>query len=182
MKALIVLSDNFEDVEAIGTRDYLLRSGIDVVTCCINSDKVVKTALGLNVFADKLIVDLDLNDYDMLIIPGGKYVGEIINDETFITNLISFFSNNSKYIAAICAAPRFLEKNGLLENKRFTCYPSVKETIKTGVYDEDAKAVTSGKIITSRSVATVLEFTIEIIKALTNDASIIAKLLDEIVI
>lgn len=54
MKAVILLADNFEDIEAFTPIDVLHRAGIEVAKAGLNS-KVVTSAHGIRVMADKLV-------------------------------------------------------------------------------------------------------------------------------
>ena len=165
IKGLMIYSNNMEDGEAILTRDLLTRAGIHIDTVS-SIKKEVKTAYGVSVFADYELSEISLNEYEFLIIPGGKYVGEIVNQDVNIKALIMEFHEANKYIAAICAAPRFLGQLGLLDDKKFTCFPSSEIDMKKGIYLKNEKAVIDGKIITGRSVGAVVEFSALIIETL----------------
>ena len=162
MKGLMIYSDNMEDGEALLTRDFLLRIGFKIDTVAYNKKEIV-TAFGLSVFADYKYDEISLNEYNFLIIPGGKYVGQIIDKSKHINDVIVNFYERKKIIAAICAAPRFLGKLGLLNDKKFTCFPSCEIDMPKGIYLPNEKAVTDGLIITGRSVGCVVEFCGEII-------------------
>ena len=66
MKALIVLSNGFEDVEAICTFDILKRSGIELTKVSFDSLNVL-SAYGNIVNADVLLKDIEYNDFDLFI-------------------------------------------------------------------------------------------------------------------
>ena len=44
MKVLIIYADGFEDVEALATRDVLVRAKIDVIDAKINEDNEIVTS------------------------------------------------------------------------------------------------------------------------------------------
>ncbi len=165
MKGLMLYHNNMEDAEAIATRALLERARIDIVTTTFNRDKRVKMAYGVVVEADILSREVNVSEYDFLIIPGGKYVSEVLNiSDNNIKNLIMEFHKNNKVIAAICAAPMFLGELGLLEGKEYTIFPGCSDPSYKGVLKQDQKAITDGTIITGRSVGGVVEFSYEIIK------------------
>jgi len=69
-------------------------------------------------------------------------------------------------IAAICAAPAVvLAPLGLLEGKRFTCYPEMEQGLTCGTWTED-KVVIDGTLITSRAAGTAAEFAFALIRIL----------------
>ena len=65
---------------------------------------------------------------------------------------------------AICAAPRFLGRLGLLDNLSFTAFPGTEEDAKLGHYMLSEKVVVTPKIITARSAGAVIDFVYQIIK------------------
>ena len=56
----IFLANGFEDMEALGTRDVLLRGGIDVRTVSITDEYMVESSHGLSVSVDTNWDDLEV--------------------------------------------------------------------------------------------------------------------------
>ncbi|GAF84392.1 unnamed protein product, partial [marine sediment metagenome] len=54
---------------------------------------------------------------------------------------------------------------GILEGKKFTCYPGAEEKINSGTFLKEA-VVRDGNIITSRGVGTAIPFALAIIEYL----------------
>lgn len=162
-KVLLVLSHDVEDIEALGTRALLVRSGIEVVTATFQKNLLIETAFGIHVEVDRHVSDLDLNEFDMLVIPGGKYVAETIDLHDKMQVLAKTFYDQGKVIAAICAGPRFLGRAQLLKSKRYTAYPGSEIDIKDGIYEKNQKAITDLPFITAKGAGCVYEFATEII-------------------
>lgn len=164
MKGLIILVNNFEDVEALATIDVLRRSGIIIDTTSLDNKDVI-TQSNNKIEVDYLLKDINLNEYDFLILPGGKAVFNILDKNQRIDELIDYFYNNKKLICAICAAPRLIAKRGYFDNLKFTIFPNcldgeVKgENTNSGVVVED-------KFITAKSMYYSIEFALEIINKL----------------
>ena len=78
-----------------------------------------------------------------------------------------------KYIAAICAAPIVLNRAGLLEGRKFTCFPGVEEQIAAGDHQTDL-VVVDGNIITSRGAGTALAFAYALVDLLGGDGQQLA--------
>lgn len=160
MKILMIVTDGFEDIEAVGTLAILRRAGLDVTFACIDSDKAMGR-YGINITD---LVDwrsLNFDEYGMLIIPGGpEYIAEEKNPE-FLKMILNFHSHD-KYIAAICAGPTILGHLGLLKDKKYTCFTSMNEDFG-GTY-VDRYSVVDGKIITGRSAAAVIDFAFDIVR------------------
>ena len=170
MKGLMIIGHNIEDGEAILTRDLLLRAGLEIDLVSIyHDDRNIKTAYGLNINADYAYNQVMLSDYDFLVIPGGSWVfDQLENQEEIVSKLALDYYKQGKLVAAICAAPMFLGKVGLLDNKNFTCFPSCEKGIK-GTYLKNEKVVVTDNIITGKGLGAAFEFSYQIIKYLLNE-------------
>ena len=118
MKILVVVTNGFEDIEAVGTVALLRRANLDVTFAAISSTE----AMGrYNIHIDNLenLSELDLSEFGMLVIPGGpEYIAEEKNPE-FLKRILSF-AQQGKFIAAICAGPTILGHLGLLKGKNYS--------------------------------------------------------------
>lgn len=168
MKGLILLANYFEDVEALITIDMLRRAKIQIDLISLTDDLEVITQSNIKIIADYNYKDINLNEYDYLIIPGGKAVMTTHYDHPFTKQVVMDFNNKNKLIAAICAAPSVLGKLGLLDNKEFTCFPTFEDCMPKGIYKENSKVVVADNIITSKAAGTTFEFSYEIIKKLAD--------------
>jgi 4-methyl-5(b-hydroxyethyl)-thiazole monophosphate biosynthesis len=171
-KVLLMLSHDVEDVEALATRALLVRAGVEVITATFQRALEIETAFGLKVNVDAHVDNLDISSFDMLVIPGGKYVSETIDLHDKMQVLARQFNELDKPIAAICAGPRFLGRAGLLDGINFTAYPGSEQDILKGHYHSDQKAMTDGRFITARGAGCVYEFVTHMISYLfdTNHA------------
>ena len=164
MKGLIILVNNFEDVEALATVDVLRRSGIIIDTTSLDNKDVI-TQSNNKITVDYLLNEVNVNEYDFLILPGGKAVFNILDNDKRIDDLVDYFYSNKKLICAICAAPRLIAKRGYFKNLKFTIFPGCLETEVLG------KQTTKGVVvedyfITAKSMYYSIEFALEIIKKL----------------
>ena len=169
MKGLLVLSNHVEDGEALFTLALLRRANLDVTTVTFQETLNIHTAFGQHVQADVHFKDIDLDAYGFLVIPGGKYVAEIIENDENITSLAHQFHQKEKLICAICAGPRFLGRAGILDNRSFTCYPGSEIDMPKGKYLKNQKVVIDQHIITARSAGAVYEFAHAITKKLLGE-------------
>lgn len=162
MKGLLVLSHNVEDGEALTTRALLRRAGLDVVTVTFENTLDIKTAFGLQVKADYFGHEVHLDAYDFVVIPGGRYVADVVDNDIHIKELVKYFDQHQKLVAAICAGPRFLGQAGLLNGRQFTAYTGSEIDMPKGFYHPELKAVKDKNIITARGAGAVYEFSYEI--------------------
>lgn len=165
MKVLIIYADGFEDVEALATRDVLVRAKIDVIDAKINEDnEIVTSSHNLSIKGFKSLNNIDVNDFDAVILPGGsRGVNNLLKSDKVISLLKEFHSKN-KLVCAICAAPMVLNKAGLLKEKRFTCYPGCEKGLE-GIYTGE-EVVVLDKVITARSMLYSIPFGLAIIEKL----------------
>ena len=166
-KVYIFLAEGFEDVEALTTVDLLRRAGVDIQTVSITDDRTVTTSHGVTLCTDLTFAEMNAQEADMLILPGGmpgtKYLG---NCEP-LTKLLKDFCAAGGRIAAICAAPTVFGKLGLLREKKATCYPGMEDQLNCGEWLQDS-VVTDGNITTSRGVGTAIPFALELITLLVS--------------
>lgn len=164
MKGIIILTNGFEDVEAIATIDILRRSNIIVDTVSID-EKIVITQSHNKIIAEYLLDEIDETNYDFLIIPGGKAVFNVLDNNMKIDKLIEKFYNDKKLICAICAAPRLIVKKGYLKNKKFTIFPNCLDDYKGGIL-LDQGVVVEENFITAKAMYYSSDFALAIIEKL----------------
>jgi len=172
-KAVVLLADGFEDVEAITPADYLQRAGIEVTTVSISQSQIVTSRWGgVKLLASTTIAEFikvsakEKIEWDAVICPGGMPGAANLAASGEVSELLKKMSANNKLICAICAAPVIvLSPLGLIKNKKFTCYPGMEEKAQEGVWQNE-RVVVDGNIITSRAAGTTGEFAVAIIEKL----------------
>ncbi|MGM9858566.1 MAG: DJ-1 family glyoxalase III [Bacilli bacterium] len=162
-KGLFVLADGFEDTEALATRDVLLRSGMEIVTCSIKDETSVVSSFGVEVFADINCNNINFDEFDFICLPGGGNAVRRLYSSSFVKSALEHFEN--KYMFAICAAPAVLGKYGYLNNKKFTCYPGFEDGI-LGQYEQNEGVVIDGNVVTAKSMYYSIPFALGIVKLL----------------
>ncbi len=71
-KAMVLMAEGFEEVEALTVVDILRRAEVRADMCSISNSLDVKGAQGIQVRADRLLSDVkDVGEYDAVITPGG---------------------------------------------------------------------------------------------------------------
>lgn len=166
-KAILLLADGFEEVEALGTVDFLRRSGVAVDIVSIKNEKVVGSH-DITVLADKLLEGYDASSAHAVILPGGGKGTESLSEDDRVLKIVKDFFHAGKLVAAICAAPIVLDKAGILVGKNFTIYPTMKGAVKSGHYLEK-RDVEDGNIITGAAAGSVFAFSYTIVTALVGE-------------
>jgi len=168
-KVLVPLAPGFEEIEAVSIIDVLRRADIEVVVASLDSNKLVEGANGIKVEADTSIPNVDIDELEMVVLPGGWGGTHALADDENIQTILKEMDRKGKQIGAICAAPFALDKAGVLKGE-YTCYPSVEEQIDNEAYQGDkAMVIESDNVMTSRGPATALCFALKIVKKLKGD-------------
>lgn len=154
MRILELLADGNETIELLTVVDYLRRADIKIDMVSTTGDINLRTSHGIKYQADYRLEDIDPNDYDGVYVPGGTEGAESLRDNEKVIEIVKDFNKKGKLIAAICAGPIVLDKAGVLEDKKATSFPTIKEELNNvGEYIEDELVVTDGNITTSRGAA-----------------------------
>ena len=160
MKGIILLANGFEDVEMIATLDLLRRASIDVSTIGVMNQESILSQSKVIYKCDYLLKDINVDDYDFLIIPGGKAVFNDL-DKPIVEQIVNSFVKRNKLIAAICAAPSVLGKMHLLRNHQAVCYPGFEDQLYEAFVSKD-RVMVSGNIVTSRGPGCTIEFALQL--------------------
>ncbi|MDR2097468.1 MAG: DJ-1/PfpI family protein [Spirochaetaceae bacterium] len=170
-RVYLFLADGFEEVEALTPADYLRRAGIDVKLVSISGGKTVTGSHGIPVIADMLAADLcraPVSVGDGLILPGGLPGAEKLAASGEVDALLKEAARAGVLICAICASPAFvLAPKGLLDGRRWTCYPGAESGAGKAKESWIEDRVAADKnLITSRAAGTAAEWSVKIIETL----------------
>lgn len=159
----LFLANGFEEIEAIATVDIIKRAGLKITTVGVGGSEIIG-AHNIPVKSDICETELDFNDINMVILPGGMPGTTNLAKSEVVKDALIYCNANDKYISAICAAPSVLGKYGLLKNKNFTCYPGCEDGID-GNYTKE-KVTVDGKIITGIGPGATFDFAFKIVETL----------------
>ncbi len=169
MKALMISADNFEDTELLVPYYRFQEEGIEVDVASMRKGSI-KGKHGYEVTVMKTLDDVDPNEYDILVLPGGKAPEAIRHQQKAVEIARHFFQKN-KPVSAICHGPQTLITAGLLRGRRATCYRTVAEEMKrAGAIYEDSEVVIDGNLVTSRRPSDLPAFLRETMKKLKKTA------------
>lgn len=166
-KIIVPISNGFEEIEAISVIDICRRANIEVKIAAVE-ELLTVGAHNIKIQADCKIEDINSDDFDMIVLPGGLPNAFTLAENNKVQSLLKEFKEKKKKIAAICAAPYALHKADVL-NKNFTCYPSFEEKIRLNGYHNNDSIVIDNDVITSRGPATAMVFALEIVNILCGE-------------
>ena len=166
-KILMITGDFTEDYETMVPFQTLIamghsvdavcpdkRSGDTVATCIhdFEGDQTYTEKPGLNFALNASFDDIDPQQYDALVIPGGRAPEYLRLNPQVLTMVRHFFTSN-KPVAAVCHGAQILTAAGVLEGRTCSAYPACEpEITQSGAkYANIAidSAVTEGNLVTA---------------------------------
>ncbi len=144
-KILMIVGDYVEDYEVMVPFQALLMVGHTVDAVCPDkkAGEIVRTAIhdfegdqtysekrGHNFTLNATFADVRPEDYDALVIPGGR-APEYIRLNPAVINAVQHFARATKPIAAICHGAQVLAAAGVIAGKACTAYPAVGPDVKS---------------------------------------------------
>lgn len=177
----LFLAHGFEDMEALATRDVLIRGGIPVRTVSITDDYLVESSHGLAVTADTSWEDIEVIEpgtsaKDMMIFPGGMPGSRNLAQHAELMEILQDHWERGGAVAAICAAPGLVVSQlPGLTGRRFTCFDGFEDSLIAAgaIYTPEgtvtspaASPVPGGTLITGRGAGWAVEFGLAILSYL----------------
>ena len=168
MKILIPLAEGFEEIEAITVIDILRRADIEVVIASLKEGQV-EGAHKIKMLPDTSMDKINQSEVDGIVLPGGFPGFENLGNDDRVLNTVRQMDKEGKYIAAICGAPSVLINAGILQGRKATINPAGKAQLEAcAKYSED-RVVVDGKLITSKSPGTAMEFALKLVEVLAGE-------------
>jgi protease I len=143
-KILMLVGDYVEDYEVMVPFQALLMVGhrVDAVCPGKSAGEKVRTAVhdfegdqtysekpGHNFALNATFDEVKAEDYDALVIPGGR-APEYIRLNEKVIQIVRHFAKTNKPIAAICHAAQVLAAAGVIEGRSCSAYPAVGPDVK----------------------------------------------------
>ena len=162
MKIAVLFANGTEEIEGLTPVDVLRRAGVECEIVSVSGLNPVGSH-GIEIKPDLTIENINLSDYDGVVIPGGMPGAVNIASNKKVVDGIRDLLEKEKLVSAICASPAVvLAENGLLNDKRATCYPA-PQFIKALGENYTAKDVESDKnLITANGPKSAMAFSLEI--------------------
>lgn len=161
----ILLGKGFEEAEAIVPADLLRRAGVEVRLVALEG-RAVEGSHGITVQADLTLSEVNPDELEMLMLPGGLGGVAAIQNSLGALALIDQAYARGVYLAAICAAPTILARVGILDRRSAVCYPGMEDEMGSAVVDKGASVVVDGHIITGRAAGSAFDFGLRLVSVL----------------
>lgn len=165
-KLLMLVGDYVEDYEVMVPFQALQMVGHTVHAVCPDkkSGQFVRTAIhdfegdqtysekrGHNFVLNAAFADIKPQDYDGLVIPGGR-APEYLRLNPKVLEIVRYFANAGKPIAALCHGPQILAAARVIAGKRVNAYPACAPEVElaggTFVPLQMTEAIADGNLVT----------------------------------
>lgn len=113
-------------------------------------DQTYTEKRGHNFALNATFDEVRAEDYDGLVVPGGRAPEYLRLDEQ-VLNIVLYFANEGKPIAALCHGPQLLAAAGVLKGRKLSAYPACAPEVElaggTFVKVEITGAVVDGNLV-----------------------------------
>jgi protease I len=172
-RVLMIATDGFEESELMKPRQALLDVGATVTLASLKMEPIQGESggeKGGTITPDALVADVDSEDFDALVLPGGVGNPDKLRLDRRTVELVQDFFDDGKVVAAICHAPWLLVEADIVDGKRVTSWPLVRTDLaNAGATVVDEEVVVDGNLITSRKPDDIPMFVAAIKSALAEE-------------
>jgi len=185
-KLLMLVGDYVEDYEVMVPFQALQMVGHTVHAVCPNkkAGDRVRTAIhdfegdqtysekpGHNFTLNATFDDIRAEDYDGLVIPGGR-APEYLRLNPRVLEIVRYFDSSDKPIAAHCHGPQILAAARVIAGKRVNAYPACAPEVELAgasfVPLEVTQAITDGNLVTAPAWPAHPAFLAQFLQVLSN--------------
>ncbi len=150
LKILILVENQFEDLELFYPRYRLIEEGAQVVIAGPKGKEMYHSKHQYPCQSDIAFEEVKGKDYAAIFIPGG-YAPDKIRTHSKVLELLREFHSQEKVIAFICHAGWVPSSANILKGVKCTSYPNIKDDlIHAGAQWVDEKVVIDRHFISSR--------------------------------
>jgi protease I len=166
MKVAIFTEDMYEDVEFWYPFYRLKEAGHSPVVIGSGRKECFQGKHGVPNKVDMSIKEARSADFDAVVVPGG-YAPDKMRLQPEFAQLVRLMHDDGKLVASLCHGPWVLASAGILNGRKVTCWPTLKDDMmNAGARYFDQEVVVDGNIITSRKPDDLPAFMAEVVRYL----------------
>jgi protease I len=148
-KAIILCGENVQDQEWVYPYYRLQEEGFDV-NVATKDGKETKGIIGIKIPGDTAYDQLKVDDYELLVLPGGVKMMEKLRQEEGVLKFIADFVASDRLVASTCHGAQLLISAKSVKGRKISAYYSIKDDVNNaGATYVDAPFVTDGNIVSS---------------------------------
>lgn len=149
-KILTVVSKDYDDLEFHYPMIRLKEEGAEIVIASEAKGEHIQGKYGLSTVSDLSYDEVDITEYDGLLIPGG-WAPDYIRRFDQVLDFVRYMDEQEKLIGMICHAGWVLSSADVLKGKTVTSTPGIKhDLMHAGAKWEDTAAITDGHLVSGR--------------------------------
>ncbi|WP_078595761.1 type 1 glutamine amidotransferase domain-containing protein [Evansella clarkii] len=149
-KVLTVVDHEFEDSELIYPHYRLQEEGAIAHIAGKEAGVVYKGKNGVPVVSDYSFDQINIEDYDVLLVPGG-WAPDKLRRYDEVLDFVKYMDRNERIIGQICHAGWVLISAGILKGRKVTSTPGIKDDmVNAGAEWHNEEVVIDGHLISSR--------------------------------
>jgi protease I len=176
----ILAADGVERVEVEQPRDALEQAGASTDLLSLQEGEIQARNHDLEPAGafpvDGLIADASVDDYDILLLPGGTVNPDKLRVDKTAVGFVRDFVQAGKPVAAICHGPWTLVEAGVVSGRTLTSYPSIRTDLRNaGANVIDEEVVRDGNLVTSRSPKDLPAFCAAIVEILAAEGELTSR-------
>jgi len=164
-RALVVVAEGTEEMEAVITIDVLRRAGVAVDVAGLAGPATVMCSRSVRIAPD-ITLDEANGPYDAIVLPGGAEGAERFATSEKIGELIRQAEAAGTIVGAICAAPFALAKHDVFRGRRMTCHPSVHEMVGAHATLTGGAVVVDDTLVTAPGPGLTFDFALALVEKL----------------
>jgi len=149
-RILVFVGNDYEDLELQVPKHRLIEAGATVTVAGAEAGETYHGKHGYPCVSDARIPEMNAEDFQGLIIPGG-WMPDKLRRDVNVLELVRKFDAAGKLIASICHGPWIDISAGIVEGVRYTSSPGIRDDlVNAGALWEDAPVVIDRHHVTSR--------------------------------
>ncbi len=165
MKVLFLSADGFEDLELIYPLHRIKEEGHEVDVAGVQGGKITGKH-GYSVNVDLAFEEVDPDEFDALVLPGGK-APEIVRLNERAIEITRKMFEAGKPVASICHGPQILISAGVLKGRKGTSTVTIRDDVKNaGAEWVNEEVVVDGNWVSSRHPGDLYAWMREFVKLL----------------
>ncbi|HVT44817.1 MAG TPA: DJ-1/PfpI family protein [Thermoanaerobaculia bacterium] len=155
MRIAILVADGVDESELKESRKALESRGARVTVLSPNPGRVRSTrrlGSGKPIEVESTLAETRPTDHDAILIPGGRLSPDILRQSEAALELVRSFEQNGKPIAVIGHGALVLSSAGLMDGRKLTSSPAIRDDIRnSGGFWMDEPVVSDHNWVSGRS-------------------------------
>lgn len=161
----ILLFDGVEELDFVGVYEVLakakqLHPPLDLSVRTRARKETITGALGMRFLAHDVRADLD--NLDLVIVPGGPGRKQVVEDRELLAQLLDF--GTEKPVASVCTGAVILKEAGLLAGRRATTHRNAFAELQDTATVVEDRVVEDGLVTTAGGVSASIDLGLHLLR------------------